>query len=192
MRVGSDYVRGPLKCSFYSCEKDAEKIIKKLFVSSEPYSEQLKRLLIINTKDCLDSSNQKYNEIVKNTSIKELIEGKYITLVPRVKLKEHEEMKSYIILSFDNFTPTSNPEYEDCAISFDILCHPDYWELGDYKIRPIKIAGIIKGLLDGAKLSGIGALQFSGMQQLILGDELMGYSISFSATHGNDDNIGEN
>ena len=102
MRVGSDYVKGPLKCSFYSCEKDAEKIIKKLFVSSEPYSEQLKRLLVINTRDCLDNSNQKYREIVRNTSIKELIEEKYITLVPRVKLKEHEEIKSYIILSFDN------------------------------------------------------------------------------------------
>ena len=189
MRVGSDYIRGPLKCSFYSCEKDAEMIIKKLFVSSEPYSEQLKRLLVINTKDCLDNSNQKYNEIVKNTSIKELIEGKYITLVPRVKLKEHEEIKSYIILSFDNFTPTSNPEYEDCTISFDIFCHPDYWELGDYRIRPIKIAGIIKGLLDETKLSGIGTLQFTGMRQIIVGDELMGYSVNFQATHGNDDNL---
>ena len=189
MRVGSDYVRGPLKCSFYSCEKDAEKIIKKLFVSSEPYSEQLKRLLVINTKDCLDSSNQKYNEIVKNTSIKELIEGKYITLVPRVKLKEHEEVKSYIILTFDNFTPTSNPEYINCMVSFDIICHTDYWDLGDYRMRPIKIAGIIKGLLDEAKFSGIGKLQFMGASQLVLSENLSGYTVVFQATHGNDDNL---
>ena len=189
MRVGSDYVKGPLKCSFYSCEKDAEKIIKKLFVSSEPYSEQLKRLLVINTKDCLDSSNQKYREIINNTSIKELIEGKYITLVPRVKLKEHDEVKSYIILTFDNFTPTSNPEYINCMVSFDIICHTDYWDLGDYRMRPVKIAGIIKGLLDEAKFSGIGKLQFMGASQLVLSENLSGYTVLFQATHGNDDNL---
>ena len=32
-----------LKSSFLSCEKDAETIIKKLFVSSKPYSDDLKR-----------------------------------------------------------------------------------------------------------------------------------------------------
>ena len=37
----------PIKSSFLSCEKDAEEIIKKLFVSSQPYSDLLKRLLII-------------------------------------------------------------------------------------------------------------------------------------------------
>ena len=31
----------PIKSSFYSCEKDAETIIKKLFVSSNPYSDDL-------------------------------------------------------------------------------------------------------------------------------------------------------
>ena len=36
----------PLKSSFFSCEKDAEEIIKRLFVSSQPYSDQLKRLLM--------------------------------------------------------------------------------------------------------------------------------------------------
>ena len=64
----------PIKSSFLSCEKDAETIIKKLFVSSQPYSDELKRLLVINTRDCLDNSNEKYNEIVKNTSVKELMD----------------------------------------------------------------------------------------------------------------------
>lgn len=191
MKVGNSYLKMPLKCSLYSCEKDAETIIKKLFVSSKPYSDILKRLLIINTKDCLDESNQNYDTIVKNTSVKELIEGKYITLVPKIKMKEHEEVKSYIILTFDNFTPTSNPEYMDCVVSFDIICHTDYWDLGDYRLRPVKIAGIIKGLLDGTKLSGIGELQFMGMNQLILNEDLSGYSILFQAIHGNDDNLEE-
>lgn len=179
----------PIKSSFYSCEKDAETIIKKLFVSSNPYSDDLKRLLIINTKDCLDDSNENYYKIVKNTSVKELMESKYITLVPKLKLKEHEEVKNYIIMTFDNFSPTSNPEYRDCVVSFDIICHTDYWDLGNYALRPLKIAGIIDGILDGTRLSGIGKFEFLGLNQLILSEELSGYTLMYQATHGNDDTI---
>ena len=46
--------------SFLSCEKDLEEILKKLFVESQPFSNDLKRLLVINTKDCLDNKD---NEI---------------------------------------------------------------------------------------------------------------------------------
>ena len=179
----------PIKSSFYSCEKDAEAIIKKLFVSSKPYSDELKRLLIINTRDCLDNSNQNYRKIVENTSVKELMESNYITLVPKLKMKEHEEVKNYIIITFDNFSPTSNPEYRDCVVSFDIICHTDYWDLGNYALRPLKIAGIIDGILDDCKLSGIGTFQFLGLNQIVLSEDLSGYTLMFSATHGNDDRI---
>lgn len=184
-----DAVIKPIKSSFYSCEKDAETIIKKLFVSSQPYSDELKRLLIINTKDCLDVSNENYSTIVKNTSVKELLDKKYITLVPKLNLKEHEEVKSYIIMSFDNFTETSNPEFRDCVVSFDILCNTDYWDLGNYALRPLKIAGIIDGILDNCRLSGIGTFQFMGLNQLVLSEELSGYSLLFQAVHGSDDQI---
>ena len=63
MKIGNSYLNTPFKCSLYSCEKDAEAIIKKLFVTSKPYSDILKRLLIINTKDCLDDSNKNYDII---------------------------------------------------------------------------------------------------------------------------------
>lgn len=179
----------PLKSSFLSCEKDAETIIKKLFVTSKPYSDELKRLLVINTKDCLDNSNENYRKIVENTSVKELMEGNYINLVPRIKIKEHEEVKSYLILTFDQFTSTSNPEYRDCMVTIDVLCNSDYWMLGDYKLRPLKIIGIVDGILNGSKLSGIGTLKFHSCDQTLLSEELNGYSISFLATHGNDDKI---
>ena len=178
-----------LKSSFLSCEKDAETIIKKLFVTSKPYSDDLKRLLVINKKDCLDKSNENYQKIIENTSVKELMEEKYITLVPKIKMKEHEEIKSYIVLSFDNFIPTSNPEYRDCTVSFDIFCHTDYWDLGDYKLRPVKIMGIIDGLLNNSKLSGIGTLQFLGSSEIVVNEEISGYTLMFQATHGNDDNL---
>ena len=179
----------PLKSSFLSCEKDAETIIKKLFVTSKPYSDELKRLLVINTKDCLDNSNENYRKIVENTSVKDLIEGNYISLVPRIKLKEHEELKSYIIFSFDNFIPTTNPEFRDCTIHIDILCWTDTWDLGDYRVRPLKIAGYIDGLLNECKLSGIGTLQFAGCTEQVYSNELSGYTLTYIATHGSDDLI---
>lgn len=179
----------PLGSSFLSCEKDAETIIKKLFVTSKPYSDELKRLLVINTKDCLDKSNQNYNKIIESFSVKELMKDKYITLIPKLKMKEHEEVKSYIILTFDNFIPTSNPEFRDCTIHFDIISFTDYWDLGDYQIRPIKIAGIIDGILNNCKLSGIGTLNFAGMEEVVYSEDLAGYSIMFIATHGSDDQI---
>ena len=40
--------------SFLSCEKDFEEILRKLFIENRPHSDELKRLLVINTKDCLD------------------------------------------------------------------------------------------------------------------------------------------
>jgi hypothetical protein len=126
---------------------------------------------------------------VKNTSVKELMEGNYITLVPKIKMKEHEEVKSYIIISFDNFTPTSNPEYRDCTVSFDVLCHTDYWDLGNFQLRPIKILGIIDGILNGCKLSGIGTLQFLGSSELVVNEDLSGYTLIYQATHGNDDRV---
>ena len=59
---------GELKSSFLSCEKDIEAIVQKLFVDSRPYSDTLKRLMVINTKDCLDDkTNPVYLEKIKNT-----------------------------------------------------------------------------------------------------------------------------
>ena len=179
----------PLKSSFYSCEKDAEAIIKKLFVSSNPYSEELKRLLVLNTKDCLDKSNQNYQKIIENTSVKELMEGKYITLIPRITMKEHEESKNFIVITFSNFSPTTNPEFRDCIVNFDIYCHTDYWDLGNYTLRPLKIAGIIDGILNDCRLSGIGTFQFIGMNPLVASEEFSGFSLMFEAVHGNDDYI---
>ena len=178
-----------LKSSFYSCEKDAETIINKLFVSSNPYSEDLKRLLIINTKDCLDKSNTKYQEIVKNTSVKELFEEKYISLVPKVEMKEHQNVKAFVVINFDNFSFTSNPEFRDCVVSFDIYCHLDCWDLGDYALRPMKIAGIIDGILNNTKLSGIGTFRFLSFNQIIVNEDYAGYSLMFEAVHGGDDQI---
>lgn len=184
--------KGEFHSSFLSCEKDTETIINKLFVESRPYSDYLKRLLLINTKDCLtDMTNQKYVDIVKSTSVADLRSKGYIRFEPKILMGENEEVKSYIRISYDHFTPSSNLEFRDCIIEIDIICHPEYWDIGNYRMRPIKIAGYIDGILNKSKLSGIGTLNFAGMNEIILDENLAGYCLMYTATHGSDDLIGD-
>jgi hypothetical protein len=189
----SDFINGytgNFKESFLCCEKDSEAIIKKLFVDSRPYSDILKRLLLINTSDCLnDLTNPEYNKIIKKTSISDLVEQGYIRFSPKLLLEENEEVKSYIRISFDHFTPSKNEHFRDCIVEIDIICHPEYWDLGNYRQRPIKIMGYIDGLLNRTKLTGIGTLEFAGANELVLDENLAGYCLMYQATHGSDDII---
>jgi hypothetical protein len=97
-----------------------------LFVESRPYSDKLKRLLVINTPDCLDESKLQYQEVLEHVTLDFLHDRKYLRTVPKIPFGEHEEVRSYILLEFDDFVPTENPHYRDCIISFTIICHLDY------------------------------------------------------------------
>lgn len=186
-----DVITNNFNSSFLAFEKDIETILRKLFIESNPYSEVLKRLLVINTKDCLDNADSPaIKEKLKNMSLAKLRQEGYIKLEPKIAMPEHEEVKAYIIMSCDNFTPNdTNTYYRDCTVSFDIICHLDYWDLGNYRIRPLKIAGYIDGILNEAKLSGIGTFNFLGCSELVLNEDLAGYTLIYRAVHGNDDKL---
>ena len=180
-----------IKSTFLSCEKDAETIVRKLFVDSRPYSDELKRLLLINTKDCLDDrTNPAYNKKISNTSLGDMIDEGYIRMKPLIKLGENEEVRSYICLSFDNFTPNANNTYyRDHIIEIDIICHIEKWDLGNFRLRPLKIAGYIDGILDQAKLAGIGTLDFITCNEIVLSEELAGYCLMYRTVNADDDKI---
>ena len=79
------------------------------------YSDELKRLLVISAKDWLDNKdNPKYIEKLNNMSIAKLREEGYIKLEPKVRLPEHEQVKAYIIISFDN---TKTPKHVGTIIN---------------------------------------------------------------------------
>ena len=181
---------GTLESSFLSCEKDTETILRRLFIESQPYNQTLKRLLVVNTKDCLTNLDEPvYKKKLAAMNLPKLMEDGYIKLTPKIYIPEHEEVKAYLLLSFDNFIPTENPKFRDCTVHFDIICHTDAWQLDDYQIRPLKIAGFIDGILNNAKLSGIGTLQFVGCNELVLDEVFSGYCLTYLATHGSDDII---
>lgn len=179
MRV--DLATPSISTSFINCEKDIELILRKLFIESKPYSDTLKRLLVINQKDCLDNkTSEVYNKIIKDMSLKKLRDEGYIKLEPKLSFQESEERKSHIFISLDNFIPNaSNPQYRDFNIFFDILCHTDDWDLGDYRLRPLKIAGYIDGILNKTKMNNIGRFEFLGCNELIMDESLSGYTLGY-------------
>ena len=142
---------------------------------------------MLNVADCLDNTQVQYQEIIDNMNLQDLKDKQYLKNVPKLEFGEHEEVKAYVLLEFDDFIPTSNPQYRDCTITFSIICHLDYWELDDYKLRPYQIAGYIDGILNGTKLSGIGTLQFMGASEIVMNEYLGGIVLRYIATHSNAD-----
>jgi hypothetical protein len=81
-------------------------------------NERLKRLLYYTSPDALERPN-----IGEDNSL--ALIGKNIKIVP--KLYVDGSVLNYIIVSFDNFTETSNPEFRDNIVEFDIICHFEQW-----------------------------------------------------------------
>ena len=189
----------PVYSSLLTCDKDVEKILKTLFISSKPYSDILKRLLIINSKDCLDLSKQEYKQVIDGYSLGDLINKDYIRLNPKIARGTHEQIKTYIIVTLDNFLPNRRSDhYIDYNINFDIVCYNDAWVLNDYKVRPLMICGYIDGILNSLtqdnqqiekthqshiKLSGIGEYNFLGCSFNVLNEDLSMYSLSYHGSH---------
>ena len=161
------------KSSFLSTEKDMN-----LIVSAMLKNERLKRLIHYTSRDALNKKNLTEDESLE-------LFGKNIKTVP--KLSVDGSILNYIIISFDNFTPSGNPEFRDNIIEFDIICHFDQWQLQDFALRPYKIAGEIDSMFNGKHLTGIGELNFLGANQIILTDEFAGLCLMYSAVHGEED-----
>ena len=168
------FIKNPQpKSSFLSTEKDMN-----LIVSSIIKNERLKRLLHYTSKDALKKPNLTEDETLA-------LFGKNIKIVP--KLTVDNTVLNYIIISFDNFTPSGNPEFRDNIIEFDIICHFDQWQLQDFALRPYKIAAEIDSMFNGKHLTGIGELNFLGANQIILTDEFAGLCLMYEAVHGEED-----
>ena len=103
MRVDMIKIR-PIHSSFFSCKQDTQTILKELFVKSGQYSDKLKRLLVINNPDCLDKNNQKYQDLIDSKPLSVLRKEGYVRTNPKIARKEFENIKSFILLTFDNFS----------------------------------------------------------------------------------------
>ena len=161
------------KSSFLSMEKDTGIIINEILKNN-----RLKKLLYYTTSDAMEKPN-----LTEDESLSLL--GTNIKIVP--KLYVDSSVLNYILINFDNFTPSENPEFRDNTVQFDIVCHFDQWNLRDYALRPYKIAGEIDSMFNLKKLTGIGYLEFVGATQIVLTDEFAGLCLMYRTVHGGED-----
>lgn len=161
------------KSSFLSVDKDLSLITDKIMEN-----ERLQRLLYYTSKDALQQPKLTEDQKIE-------LFGKNIKVVP--KLYVDGTVLNYIIISFDNFVPSGNPEFRDNVIEFDIICHFDQWQLNDLSLRPYKIAAEIDSMFNDQKLTGIGLLQFLSGSQIVLNDEFAGFCLMYEAVHGGED-----
>ena len=164
------------KSSFLSMEKDMGLIVNMIMKN-----DRLKKMLFYTSRDCLDKPNVTEDDTFE-------MFGKQIKIVP--KLYVDGSVLNYIIISFDNFTPSGNPEFRDNIIEFDIICHYDQWHMKDFALRPYKIAAELDTMFNEQHLTGIGTLQFLGANQMILTDEYAGLCLMYQAVHGEEDKKG--
>lgn len=185
---------------FFSCPQDINKFLEILFIKNRPYSNKLKRLLIINSPDCLSSEkDEQYNAIVDKYTVKRMIDEGYIRLNPKIARGTHEEIKSYIIITQDNFSPNGkSTQYRDYTINMEIVCYNDAWVLEELKIRPLMICGYIDGILNSLsdetknssktlspriKITGIGYYSFLGCNLVVLNEDISMYTLSYLGQH---------
>ena len=163
------------KSSLLGMPKDAAIIIDRIL--SNP---NLLRLLVYETRDWQSQP------LPNGEQIKELFTSHQISSVPKIKIDSKE--KTYIRLTYGTvIRNSSNPEYRDNTFGIDIICHYDNWDLGDFELRPYRVAGEIDAMLDKTHLTGIGELEFVSATPYVYNEEFAGVSLTYLAVRGHED-----
>ena len=165
------------KSSLLGMPKDAALIMQRILSN-----QNILKLLAYGVKDWQKQPT------VSNEMIKEMFETEQISAVPKVKIDKKE--KTYLRLIYGTMIPNAtNPEFRDNTFGIDIICHYDNWDLGDFELRPYRIAGEIDSMLAGTHLTGIGELEFVSATPYIYDEEFAGVSLTYLAIRGNEDRV---
>lgn len=165
------------KSSLLGMPKDAYLIMKKILSN-----QRVLKLLEYGVPDWESRPD------VSEEAIKEMFRTKQISSVPNIKIDKPE--KTYLRLIYGTMVRNStNPEYRDNTFGIDIICHYDTWDLGDFELRPYRLAGEIDSMLDGTHLTGIGELEFISATPYMYDQEFAGVSLTYLAVRGNEDKV---
>lgn len=162
------------KSSFLSIDKDMNQITNRILDN-----DRLCKMLYYSSPDALRREPLTLEQ-------KQSMFGKNIKIVP--KLTVDNEILQYLVIGFSNFiTNPINPQFRDHTIEFDIVCHFDQWALGDFALRPYKIAAELDIMFNNRKFAGIGLLEFVGATPIMLTDEFGGLCLMYRTVNGEDD-----
>lgn len=111
--------------------------------------------------------------------------NKQILIIPKI-FDDSTEKMSYITAIFTNYVVNQiNPDYKIASIRFDIACPYEEWLLDEASLRPYLLMQEVDTMFNGAKMSGIGTLQFVRAQTLTLTGEIGGYSMLYNINEFN-------
>ena len=173
MKVGQDFTLP--KSTFLNAEKDLRLIFQKFLEN-----QRLLKLLYYHEADCLkkpDLTPQQKMSLI----------NKQFAITPKINI--WQDCPVYVLTSFKDYERTNNPQFRSCTVEFAILCHPDHWILGDFQLRPYKIAGEIDAMVDNQKFIGIGELQFMGCDNLVMNDQLVGLVLEYESIFSVEDEL---
>ena len=163
--------------NFLAMEKDLE-IIVDLILNNK----RIQKLLYYTSPDAMSKP-----ELTEEQAL--TLINNNIKIVP--KLTIDPDVKNYVYIIFDDFRPNdTNPEFQDNNIYFYIICHYSQWQLKDFQLRPFRIAAEIKTMIEQKDLTGIGEVEFIGLNHLNFSDEFMGLGMMFYVIHGGEDRKG--
>ena len=161
------------RSSFLSISKDTA-IIMDLILKNN----NLKKLLHYTSKDCLSRPNLSEDESL------ELV-GKNILLTRHVELDP--AMNNYLLITFDGFAQSGNPEFRTNMIEFDIFCQKEQQVLQDFELRQHRIAAEIDSMLNTQRLTGLGQIEFVQAVNVVLENNFMGFCLRYRVYHGEED-----
>lgn len=174
MKVGEDFNK-PVS-SFLTVEKDLERVANKILANP-----RLLKLLYYPEADCETRPNLTAEQKVS-------LINKQIKVVPYIEIDK--SCPIYIVISFEQFTPNyKNHLFRDSVLKFQILCHPDHWNLGNFRLRPYRIAGELDAMFNNSKMVGIGELQFINATRLTENEQMEGLSLRYRSIYSTEDTI---
>jgi hypothetical protein len=134
-------------------------------------NDNLVKLLKYPTRDALT------REVEQETRMS-LIKDNHLTLVPFIP--KEEEIKTYLIITFDNFVPTKTTQRAmDYVMTFDIVCHRELWTMNGSCPRPYLIMDELMKEFNMTKVDTWGAMRFQGATSLIMNENFMGFTMMF-------------
>lgn len=174
MKVGEDFSKP--ESSFLILEKDFARLTEKMLQNP-----RLLKLLYYREADALTRPNltaQQKSELI----------NKEIRIVPYLTIMK--ECPISIVIVANNFFPNANNhKFRDYTLNFHILCHPDHWNLGNFQLRPYKIAGELDAMFNNQKFTGIGELQFAGATNLVMNGQWEGLTLTYRSIQSTEDVI---
>lgn len=147
-----------------------QKIVSRLFAN-----QNFLKLLYYTDKDPLSHSD------LTETQIQQEIYEKLVKVVPRVGPKETSNsiVSMRVVYGRRN---TSNNEFQDISIQFEVFVPMTQWFIKDSNLRPFCIISQLQKSLDGKVVNGLGRLACTNFSLNFLTDEISCYEVNYSLT----------